>query len=232
MGTFVERCFVMLLVVSYSLTGIGQQEKPTKILRPPGADFEKAPGQILFSPDGKLYTAYRLTEETNNQGKLRVVVFNPTTGQQNAVRDYPLPPASFPRVSTNFKVSQDGSTLVYAELHAPRVILTIQTSTLKLLSTSDVNGLGADDFAPHICEVNKNSVTLSAERFDRRGKVAKSAEFRKLVLDVNDLHNVISDETLSVERDPCEPGYWRKQIHPKAELSTVVLTCSPKSAHN
>jgi hypothetical protein len=144
------------------------------------------------------------------------------TGQQGAIDDYPVPSASLPRIATAFLLSQDGSTLAYAELHAPQVVLTIEAATLKQLSISDEDIFGDKDSGPRVSTVNSHSLVLSSDRLGKNGRVTITEAVRKLSLNVSDLHQVVSDETIRPDADTERLRYWTEHIRPKRDLSAVV----------
>jgi hypothetical protein len=143
-------------------------------------------------------------------------------GEEIAHRDYPVPSTRLPRVSSTFAFDQADRTLVYAELHAPTVILALDASTLDLVSSSTSSLFGEQDFAPHVCRVKDGALTLSAEKLAPHGKSVKVLEFRRLSLRLRNLRQIISDETMQVQDDFCELGYWRERIKPQQQADTVL----------
>lgn len=210
------------LTIGFMLEGRSQQPMLPKVLRPLAANFREAPGQVLFSPSGKLYVAYRVSEKGGTSSVLRVVIFDPISGQQTTTRDYPVQTALLPRVATAFVLSQDGSTLAYAELHAPQVVLTIEAATLKPLSISDAITFGERDSGPRVSSVNSHSLVLSSDRLGRNGRATTTERVRKLSLSVADLHEVVSDETIQPDADTDSLRYWTDRIRPKRDLSGFV----------
>lgn len=217
-------CFATVVVASCVLgESVVQQNKPTSVLHPSSANFREAPGQVLFSPDGKLYVAYRLPDKARTSSTLRVVVYDPVTGQQSNAQDYPVPTVSLPRVASDFILSQDDSTLAFAELHAPEVLVTIEAGTLKPLSTSDANLFGDQDFAPHVSEISNRSLVLSAGKLTHDGKVTAVHEVREVSLNPRNLREVISEKTIPLEGDDAgKLSYWRKRIHAQKQVDRIV----------
>src|SRR4029077_19390209 len=201
--TILRLCLAAVVAVSSGTDGnVVDQNKPTIVLRPSGANFRQSLGEIIFSPNGKLYLAFRVPSKDKTSSTLRVTVFDPTTGKLANSFDYSLPAVNLPRVATDFKLSRDGSILAYAELHDPQVVATIDASTLKLLSISVANIFGEQDFAPDLAAVTSQSVILSAGKLTRDGKTIAVHEVRKLTLNVIDLHQVISEKTVATDTDP------------------------------
>jgi hypothetical protein len=221
--TPLKLCLATITVVScVSGESVVQQKKPTSVLHPSGANFREAPGRVRFSPDGKLYVAYRVPEREGTSSTLRVMGYDPMTGQQSRTNDYPLPVVSLPRVPTDFILSRDGSTLAYAELHDPQVIVTIDATTLKPLNTSVARMFGEQDFAPNVAEVNSQSLVLSAGKLTHDGKVTTVHHVRKLTLNVRDLHQITSEKSVETDADPEGRQYWRKRILPQEQVDNVL----------
>lgn len=187
-----------------------------------GANFREAPGQALFSDSGKLYAAYRLPGEDGTSLTLRVAQFDPTTGQQVDVRDYSVPSVRLPRVASALLLSQDDSTLAYAELHSPQVVLTIEAPTLKPLSTSETDIFGEQDFAPHVSTLSSKSLVLSAGRLAHNSKTTSVHEIRKISLNPGNLQQVLSEKAISPDEDLTQLGYWHKRIHTQREVGQIV----------
>jgi hypothetical protein len=223
MKTLLELCLIMGIASGLAGEGAEQQYRMLKALHPSAASFGEAPGQVLFLPSGKLYVAYRLLGESATSSTLRVVFFDPVTGQQGNVRDYPVPSAPVPRVATAFIMSQDGSTLAYAELHPPQVLVTIEVATLNPLSTSEASLFGEQDFAPHVSTLSSESLVLSAGKLTHDGKVTAVHEVRKISLSTRNLKRVVSEEAVPVGEDVSELIYWRKRIHAQHEVGQVLL---------
>lgn len=222
MTKLLELCLAVALLVNCVSDAVSQQNQPWKTLRLSGATFREAPGRALFSPDGKLYVAYRVPGSAKTTSTLRVLVFEPIAGKQSNAHDYAVPSASLPRVATNFVLSQDGGTLAYAELHAPQVVVTIEAATLNPISTSDASLFGEQDFGPQVSALNSQSLLLSAGKLTRDGRVTTVHEVRKISLNPRDLRQVVSEKTIPLEQDGSELAYWRKRIHTQREVGQVV----------
>ena len=217
------RCYLaaMLLIACVSIA-VSQQDTPSKKLNLPGADFRKAPGQLLFSPEHKLYVAYRTAESTKLASTIRIVIFDPMTGRQSNTHDYAVPPAPLPRVASNFGLSQDGTALAYAELHAPEILLTIDALTLNQMSMSDTNLFGDQDVAPHVSTITSQALLLSAGKLTCDGKVTAVHEIRKISLNPSDLRRVVLEKTIPAEEDVGEVRFWRKRISARQELGRII----------
>src|SRR5215469_9719841 len=132
MKTLTHSCLACVLFSLTLAAVMWPEELPaSKVLRLKEAEFRQSLGQVLFSQDGSLYVAYRLRERNQRSTILRVMKFDPVTGETKATADFPLPQVRLPRASTNFILSSDSSLLAYAELHSPQVLLTIDAATLK-----------------------------------------------------------------------------------------------------
>lgn len=217
-------CFATVTVACCVLgKSVVQQSKPTSVLHLSSANFREAPGEVLFSADGKLYVAYRLPNKVRASSALRVVVYDPVTGLVSNVRDYPVPTVSLPRVASDFILSQDDSTLAFAELHAPEVLVTIEAGTLRPLSTSDANLFGDQDFAPHVSAFSNRSLVLSAGELTHDGKVTAVHEVREVSLNPRNLREVVSEKTIPLEDDDGgKLSYWRKRVQAKKQVDHIV----------
>lgn len=209
-------CLLLLLAPA----GIWPEEAGTsKVLHLKEAEFHQSLGQVLFSPDGSLYVAYRLREPNRRSGILRVVRFDPATGQTTASADFPLPQVPLPRAATDFVQSQDASVLAYAELHSPPVVLTMNADTLKPMSRAVAIPFTRYDLAVHIKDFSSDSLVLSAEKPTRRRPITIES-IREVSLNPADLSQVISDRRFAVHDRPTELQTWVKLS--KKDLSLVV----------
>jgi len=224
MKTILVLSLMVGITLSLGADGPTQGYQLLRTLHPSDANFREAPGQVLFSPSGKLYAAYRVPGKSGTSSRLRVVLFDPVTGQQGNMRDYPVPGASLPRVATAFLLSQDGSTLVYAELHVPQVIVTIEAATLNPQSTSDASLFGEQDFAPHVSIVSTESLVLSAGKWTHDGRATAVHEVRKISLSPRNLRQVLSEKSIPLDEDISEVAYWLKRVHTQREVGQVLPT--------
>lgn len=222
MKTILVLSLMVGIALSLGAEGPTQGYQLLRTFHPSDSNFREAPGQVLFSPSGKLYAAYRVPGKSGTSSTLRVVLFDPLTGQQVNLRDYPIPGASLPRVATAFLLSQDGSTLAYAELHVPQVIVTIDAANLNPQSTSDASLFGEQDFAPHVSIVSTESLVLSAGKLTHDGRTTAVHEVRKISLSPRNLRQVLSEESIPLDEDISEVAYWRKRIHAQREVAQVI----------
>src|SRR5215469_17462352 len=110
MKTLTHSCLACVLFSLTLAAVMWPEELPaSKVLRLKEAEFRQSLGQVLFSPDGSLYVAYRLREQNKRSGILRIVKFDPSTGRIKSSADFALPQVYLPRVATEFIQSQDAS---------------------------------------------------------------------------------------------------------------------------
>jgi len=190
-----------------------------RVLHPKEAEFRQSLGQVLFSKDGSLYVAYRLSEQNHRSTTLRVTKFDPATGEPTATSDFALPQVPLPRASTDFIQTQDSSVLAYAELHSPQVLLTMDAATLKLISRSSAPLFSKYDLGVHIKDFSSGSLVLTAERPRRRRPITIES-VREVTLNPSNLSQVISEKKMSVEESPSELQVWMKRS--REDLSQVV----------
>jgi hypothetical protein len=224
MKTILVLSLIVGIALSLGAEGPTQGYQLLRTFHPSDANFREAPGQVLFSPSGKLYAAYRVPGKSGTSSTLRVVLFDPLTGQQINLRDYPIPGASLPRVATAFLLSQDGSTLAYAELHVPQVIVTIDAASLNPQSTSDASLFDEQDFAPHVSIVSTESLVLSAGKLTHDGRTTAVHEVRKISLSPRNLRQVLSEKSIPLDEDISEVAYWLKRVHTQREVGQVLPT--------
>lgn len=191
----------------------------SKVLRLKEAEFRQSLGQVLFSPDGSLYVAYRLREQNKRSGTLRVVRFDPATGETTAISDFPVPQVHLPRAATDFIQSQDASVLAYAELHSPDVVLTMDAATLKPISRCTKTPFAKNDLAVHIKDFSSRSLVLSAEK-PGRGRPITIEAIREVALNPSDLSQVLSDKKVAVADRPSKLQIWMRLS--RKDLSQVV----------
>lgn len=222
--TMQKLSFVYLAVLSCVFgESTAERQAPTHVLHPQGANYREAPGQVLFCPDGKLYVAFRVPEKSGASRTLRVIAYNALTGQQSLAKDYPVPSVILPRVANAFSSSQDCMTLVFAELHSPEVLVTVESNTLKLLSASEANLFGSEYFAPHVSEITDQSLVLSAGKLTHEDKATTVREVRELKLNPRNLGEVISEKSIGI--DNAEAGsleYWQKRAQTKIQVDKIV----------
>lgn len=195
------------------------EEGRERVLKLKEAEFRQSLGQVLFSPDGSLYVAYRLREPDKRSGILRIIKFDSSTGEAKASADFPLPQVRLPRAAIEFVQSQDASQLAYAELHSPHVMLTIDAATLKIISRSTVAPFSRYDLAVHIKDFNSRSLVLSAERPTRRRPITIES-IHEVALNPSNLSQVISDRKVAVVDRPSDLEIWVKRS--RKDLSLVV----------
>jgi len=212
-------CFSCLLVCLMLSRVVSPEEGRDKVLKLKEAESGQSLGQVLFSPDGSLYVAYRLREQNKRSGILRVVKFDSSKGEAKASADFPVPQVHLPRVATEFIQNQDASLLVYAELHSPSVVLTIDAATLKPISRSTTTPFSKYDMAVHIEDFNSHSLILSAEKPTRRRPITIES-IHEIVLNPSDLSQVISDKKVAVGDRATELQTWMKRS--RKDLSFVV----------
>ena len=193
------------------------QDKHTKVVHPAGAEFRQSLADLVFSPEGDLYAAYRLRDEDKTSSILRVIRIDAAQGKIIAMADYPVPRVRLPRVSTHFILSEDSAVLAYAELHAPHVLLTLDANTLKPLSSSQAALFARRDLGAHIKEFDGQSLTLSAEQCRPRRPITVEA-VREVALNPANLNEVLSDRKIPLDEDPIET--WMKMS--KEDLSVVL----------
>ena len=220
MKTFAHACLWYLLF-SLTLTALmWPEEGPgSKVLHLKEAEFRQSLGQVLFSQDGSLYVAYRLRERNQHSTILRVIKFDPVTGETKATGDFPLPQVRLPRAATNFILSSDSSLLVYAELHSPQVLLTMDAATLKPISSSRAALFSKYDLAVQIKDFSSRALVLSAERSSRRRPITIESVHEVAVNPWN-LGQVMSEKKMSVADSQSELQTWMKMS--REDLSLVV----------
>lgn len=196
-----------------------QPSHSSKTVHLPGAHFQQSLGEVVFSPDGVLFVAYRVPGKNKVSSTLRVVTVDPVKEKQAAVIDYPVPLARLPRVASHFILSKDGSALAYAELHAPQVLLTIEASTLKLMSSAERNLFEFRDFAPHIKTFDRRSLVLTAETVRTRRPYVVT-HVRDVALAPENLQQVISETHVPPEKSESELQRWMNLSH--AEISQAM----------
>ncbi|HEY6970453.1 MAG TPA: hypothetical protein VJA94_14695 [Candidatus Angelobacter sp.] len=195
------------------------QDKHTKVVHPAGAEFRQSLADLVFSPEGDLYAAYRLRDEDKTSSILRVIRIDTARGKITAMADYPVPRVQLPRVSTHFILNEDSTVLAYAELHAPHVLLTLDANTLKPLSSSQAALFAIRDRDVHIKDFKGQSLTLSAEQCRPRRPITVEA-VRELALNPANLTEVLSDRKIPLDEDPIELETWMKMS--KEDLSVVL----------
>ena len=211
--------FVLTLALCWGTPVWSQDSHNTKVVHPAGAEFRQSLGQVLFSPEGNLYVAYRVRGENKTSAMLRVIKIDPFRGKVSATADYPVPETQLPRVSSHFMLSGDSTVLAYAELHAPHVLLTLDANTLGPLSSSQATLFASRDLQPHIKDFNGQSLVLSAEQCRPRRPLTVEA-VREVALNPADLTQILSDKKMSLDDDPIELKYWMKM---SGEDLSVVL---------
>src|SRR5947209_10295477 len=107
----------LLFGIAAAASAQSQPSHSSKSMHAPEAHFQQSLGEVVFSPDGVLYIAYRVPGKNKVSSTLRVVTVDVIKEKQTAVIDYPVPLARLPRVASHFILSKDGSALAYAELH-------------------------------------------------------------------------------------------------------------------
>ena len=195
------------------------QDKHIRVIHPAGAEFRQSLGQLVFSPDGYLYAAYRLREEDKTSALLRVIKIDAAQGKVIATADYPVPRTRLPRVSSHFVLSEDSSVLAYAELHSPHVLLTLNADTLQPLSSSQATPFAKHDLAAHIKDFDGQSLVLSAEQCRPRRPITVEA-VREVALNPANLNQVLSDRRIPLDDNPVELEHWMKLS--KEDLSVVL----------
>lgn len=196
-----------------------QERHTTKALRPAGAQFQQSLGQLLFSPEGYLYVAYRLSEQDKTSSTLRIFKIDPVRGKALASADYAVPKVRLPRGSSHFMLSEDSTVLAYAELHAPQVLLTMDAKTLRPLSTSRATLFASRDLGAHIKDFNGQSLVLSAEQCRPRRPIIVEA-VREVALNPANLNQVLFDRKRPLADDTLDLKHWMKM---SGEDLSVVL---------
>lgn len=220
MKTLPHACLSCLLFSLTLAALMWPEEGPgSKVLHLKEAEFRQSLGQVLFSQDGSLYVAYRLRERNQRSTILRVIKFDPITGETKATGDFPLPQVRLPRAATNFILSSDSSLLAYAELHSPQVLLTMDAATLKPISISRAALFSRYDLAVHIKDFSSQSLVLSAERPRRRRPITIES-VHEIALNPSNLSQVISEKKMSVADSPSDLQTWMKMS--REDLSLVV----------
>ena len=199
----------LALLVMFATPAWSQDGRTTRTLHPPGTQFRQSLGQVLFSPTGSLYVAYRLVEENKTSTVLRLVKIDPVRAKITAMTDYSVPQVRLPRIASHFMLSEDSTVLAYAELHAPPVLLTLDPSTLKPLSSSERTLFASRDLGPHIKDFSGNSLVLSAEQCRARRPITVEA-VREVALNPANLNQVLSDRKMPLDDDPIDLEYWMK----------------------
>ena len=209
----------LLVVIVAVVTAWPANDHSCKTLSAKGGEFRQSLGQVLFSPDGSLYVAYRVGSEGRVSSVLRVIKFDPIKAQPVATGDFPVPEVHLPRVASHFMLSQDSALLAYAELHPPQVLITIDPAMLQPISSSNAKLFTDHDLAPHIKNFSSSSLVLSAEKPRPRRPITVES-VRELALNPANLSEVISDQKVSLEQSPNELQHWMKLS--REELSAVA----------
>ena len=209
---------LLLALVSGALMW-SEDSRNGKVLHPNGAEFQQSLGQVLFSSNGSLYVAYRLREKNQSSSVLRVVRFDPASGEPTASEDFAVPQVRLPRVSSQFIESQDSGVLAYAELHSPQVLLTMDATTLKPISSSNAAMFAGYELGLHITNFDSRSLVLSAERPRPRRPITIEC-VREVTLNPANLNEVISDQKISLDERPNELQRWMKLS--REDLSLVA----------
>jgi hypothetical protein len=209
----------LLLGILAAASAQSQSTHSSKTMHAPGAHFQESLGEVVFSPGGTLFVAYRVPGKNKISSTLRVMTVDAVKEKQTAVIDYPVPPARLPRVPTHFMLSKDGSALAYAELHTPQVLLTIDASTLRLMSSAERNLFEFRDFAPHIKAFDKGSLILTAETVRTR-RPYMVTHVRDVALAPDNLQQVIFETSVPPEESESEVQRWMNLSH--EELTMVM----------
>jgi len=146
---------------------------------------------MLFTPDGNLVVAYRISSAKNESSTLQIVVFDGKTGDQIRKHSYDVPATGPTKISDSFVISHNGQSLYYVELTGNPIVLEINTSTLGILSESTARLFDAKDFSPRVDGATDDTLFLSAES-TLAGKVVHI-----IALDGRDLSKKVMDKQLS-----------------------------------
>jgi hypothetical protein len=211
-------CLGMLLLGFLCAPPAHAQHAHSHTFHASGANFRRSLAELVFSPEGLLYAAYRLPGHDHVSSVLRVLALDPVSRKEVMRGDYAVPETLGPRVPTHFMLSQDSSMLAYAELHSPQVLLTLDASTLALMSSSERNLFQSRVFAPHIKAFDRQSLVLTAEKLGGHPNIVRN--IWDITLASADLRRVVSENTIPPEVSLGDIQYWSHLTH--KELNYVL----------
>jgi hypothetical protein len=194
MTSFVRRWLTGLAVLGCITTAVAK-DNPAVVLHVPQGDFQKSIARVVFGSDRQLFAAYRVRGNDAGTESLHILTIDPLTGKIKVERSYPAPKVGLPRVVDDLLLSPDGSTLVYAELHAPLFLAGFRPQTLEMLSSSTSQLFTVEDFMPRVSGATQTTVVLSSERR------TPNAGVRLVSIDLKNLGHVTEDSVLPFHKN-------------------------------
>jgi len=125
---------LILLSITVPPWSLGQGEYTIPL---PGANLSRSIPLLRVAEDGVLYAAYRSPGWLGKSNTLQVFSYDLKSRAQLRRNSLRLPSVSGPRAAGGFYLSQDASTLFYAELYPPYVVLAISTKDLVELKRTE-----------------------------------------------------------------------------------------------
>ncbi len=139
------------------------QNSALRVFRLAGSDVHRYPSRMVFTRDGKLIIVYRLPKSKDDSSALRLLAVDPVTGRQVAARSHDVPYVGRVRIPDSFVLNREGSSIYYAELQPPEVVLALDVATLDVFSRSTKELFVNGDFLPHIAGSTAESLLMAAE---------------------------------------------------------------------
>ena len=151
----------LLLIFSFGLLRAVEKDATGVRLKPTMPWSHSAP-RMLFKGDGKLVTAYLAVDKESGSRKLRISLFDPKDGSEIAGRFYEVPAEDSTQDASVLLLSKDDHALYYVNLKGAPIILMIDANNLHLMSRSEMNLFGKNDYLPHAEVPTRQELILAA----------------------------------------------------------------------
>jgi hypothetical protein len=172
-----------------------QSAKLTKAVTLDRAEFALTPAALAFDGRGQLYVGYRDKGANKKSSAIWIRVIDPTTGKELRSVRLQTAPVTLPSGANQFKISADGSVLVYSQFQERIFVATLDSATLQKVSETTSLPEGVVQEFPKIVGIDRagSTVLIAAQKTNRNN----GTDARLLKLSARDLNRVLSDSTLT-----------------------------------